>query len=152
MKTTMSKSKIKASIEQRYFLYFNGKECNFSNCPWLNIMSVGGCKTREEAVDFFREAKECQKRYGAIGDFLAVTKYVVLIGEKECGPMYNFGIGPISGKGKRRLMMQFPYELEKFNSHWNKEEAELLKDKLQNYIDDVCSVAPEYRAGSSKDW
>lgn len=143
---------MKADIEPRYFVYFEGKECTFSNCPWLSMAYAGGCKKEDEARKFYLEAKALAKRKGIKGSFSGKKLYVITMDGCIAGPMYDFGIGPTSGSGKRKLMVEFPNELTKFNASFEKEEALRILAKLRRYINDVCSVAVKYRAGSSKFW
>jgi hypothetical protein len=117
-------SKIEITIQKRYFLYVNGLPATVSNFKWIGGRSESGTNEKEVILAYATIVRDRAKVVGfSIKSIKAKQLYVVMFGSCLAGPMYDFGIGPMSGSGKRKLMVPFPDELREFNHGFTEEEA-----------------------------
>lgn len=148
----MSKTLESIHAATRKFVYLNDKLVSVSNFKWIICGQLTGWVSKEEATEYAKQVNDWAKLNSIQPRQLKIkSRYVVMFGCLPVGPMYDFGMGPQSGKGKRKLMIPFPDELRgSYNGFDTEEEAEKLAKKFRLYVADICTVEKQHRTGSTK--
>lgn len=141
------------NVRAKFVVFLNGKILNHENFPWFNVRGQhGGYDNKHDAEQLARDANDLAKQnFITDRSFSLKKRFFVYFGSLPVGPMYDYGIGPVSGKGKRKKMMQFPDKLRGCpHGFASSEEAEMMKSRFSEYLSDICSVPAEHRSGSAK--
>lgn len=140
------------SVEKRLLVTLDGLIVSFAYFNWIKKGQCLGFSSKEEAIEFAKSIKGMiPKSYSGARSFKLIERWFVMIGGSHVGSMYDLGEGPISGKGKRKLMLPFPRGIDSLLG-LSKEKAEEAAKKLKLYFADILSVKREDRNRSTYDW
>ena len=148
----------RVSVEEYYYATLNGDVLSYAWFSWIPRGQMIGWKTLDEVKAYIKEViPYVPKNFKEPLKWGAKKVWYVCVDGEPAGSMYDFGTGPaITGKRStkhRKLMIPFPRRMNpQHGGLKTKEIADATMKEFLRYIDDVCSVPPEYRAGSSKMW